>query len=246
MIDPRLAVIEPRLAGVNRIIAVTGGKGGIGKSLVSSTMAIALAATGQRTGLLDLDFTGPCDHLVLGATGRFPEEDFGILPQVVADVHFMSISTFDGAGPAPLRGGDMSNALIELLAITRWGKLDTLVIDMPPGLGDMALDAVQLLPRAEYVVVASPARLVAETVRRALALLQRLERPILGVVENMSGRTDGSAGASEQVQSLAADHGVDVLGVLPRDENVEDALGQPGVLLKTAFGRAVSDLATGL
>lgn len=244
MIDPRLAVIEPRLADIGRIIAVTGGKGGIGKSLVASTLAAALAAAGQHTGLLDLDFTGPCDHLVLGAEGGFPEENFGILPQVVADVHFMSISTFDERTPAPLRGGDMSNALIELLAITRWGALDTLVIDMPPGLGDMALDTVHVLPRAEYLVVASPARLVAQTVARTLALLQRLDRRVIGLVENMSAAEDGASAAP--VQAMAAEYELPVLGVLPRDDAVEPSLGDPPALLQTQFGQAVRKLSTQL
>ncbi len=248
MIDPRLAVIEPRLAHVGRILAVTGGKGGIGKSLVSSTLAVALAAAGERTGLLDLDFTGPCDHLVLGAAEGFPEEDFGILPQEVAGVHFMSIATFDPLAPAPLRGGDVSNALIELLAITRWGELDTLVIDMPPGLGDMALDAVQLLPRAQYIVVASPALLVAETVRRSLALLQRLDRQVVGVVENMSRTADAQDASSTEravsdpVRALAQEAGVAVVGSLPRDDEVEATIGHPAQLLETSFGRAVSAL----
>ena len=247
MIDPRLAVIEPRLSQVGRILAVTGGKGGIGKSLVSSTLAVALAAAGQRTGLLDLDFTGPCDHLVLGAEEGFPEEDFGILPQQVAGVLFMSMTAFDSQAPAPLRGPDVSNALIELLAITRWGELDTLVIDMPPGLGDMALDAVHLLPRAGYIVVASPARLVAETVRRSLRLLQRLDRQIVGVVENMSTAPDPTSPASDRtvadpVQTLAQEAGVPVLGSLPRDDGVEATIGQPAQLLETSFGRAVSAL----
>ena len=145
----------------------------------SSTLAATLAAAGRRTGLLDLDFTGPCGHLVLGALPVFPDEDFGILAQQVAGVHFMSIACFAGATPAPLRGADVSNALIELLAITRWGELDTLVIDMPPGLGDAALDIVRLLPRAQYLVVTSSARLVVETVRRTLTLLHRSDQQAL-------------------------------------------------------------------
>ncbi len=242
MIDPRLAVIERRLASARRIVAVTGGKGGIGKTLVSSTLALALAADGRRVGLLDLDFTGPCDHLVIGARQEFPEEEFGILPQVVAGVQFMSIACFGGDDPVPLRGADLTNALVELLAITRWGDLDTLVIDMPHGLGDMALDAVQLLPRAEYVVITSASQLVVQTVRRSLTLLRRLDRRVRGTVENMAP----SSQLSDRVAALAADSAVPVLAVLPADGHVEVALGRPEMLLATRFGRAVQALASSL
>ncbi|MBT4096314.1 MAG: P-loop NTPase, partial [Gemmatimonadetes bacterium] len=211
------------------------------KTLVSSALALALADSGRRCGLLDLDFTGPCAHLVLGVDQAFPEEDAGILPQTVSGVGFMSIACFAGADPAPLRGIDMTNALIELLAITRWGELDTLVIDMPPGLGDMALDTVRLLPTAEYLVVANGARLVTKTVERSLSLLHRLGLPVCGIVENMSA-TSGQAAAT--VSALATEYDTPMLGVLPYDEAIEDRLGSGSTLLHTRFGRAVRDLAS--
>ena len=232
--DPRAAVVARRVSGVDRIIAATGGKGGIGKSLVATGLAVSLARAGRRVGLLDLDFTGPCDHIVLGAEGGFPEEEFGILPPVVVGIHFMSVTHFAGEEPAPLRGVDLSNALVEVLAITQWGELDYLVIDMPPGLGDATLDVVRLLPRAEYLVVATRSRLVVETVRRTLELLRRLQTPMLGVVENMA-RSD-----SDRVPDLAARFGVPFLGSLPFDEELEEALGDPDQLANTRFGREVS------
>lgn len=239
MIDPRLEVIERRLESVTRLIAVTGGKGGIGKTLVSASVAACLAREGRRAGLLDLDFTGPCDHIVLGAEPAFPREDFGILPRVVAGVHFMSVTCFTGEDPAPLRGADVANALVELLAITRWRELDCLVIDMPPGLGDATLEAARLLPRAEYLVVASASRMVVDTVRRTLGLLRRLRRPVLGLVENMA---DAAGSPAPSVLALATECEVAHLGALPRDAAVEDCLGQPERLLDTAYGRALGDL----
>jgi len=244
--DPRLEVIGRRLEEVSRIVAVTGGKGGIGKTMVSATLAASLARNGRRCGLLDLDFTGPCGHLVLGAEASFPEEDFGILPQVAGGVHFMSVTCFTGEDPAPLRGGDVSSALVELLAITRWGQLDYLVIDMPPGLGDATLEAARLLPRAEFLVVSTASRLVVDTVRRTLKLLRRLERPILGLVENMAADAavgPGGPAADTPVTALAAEWDLPYLGALPRDAGIEDHLGRPEALLGTAYGRALDALA---
>lgn len=249
MIDPRHAVVERRLDGVSRIVAVTGGKGGIGKTMVSASLAACLARSGCRAGLLDLDFTGPCCHIVLGAEPVFPSEDFGILPQVAGGVHFMSVTCFTGEDPAPLRGADVSSALVELLAITRWGDLDFLVIDMPPGLGDATLEAARLLPRAEYLVVSTASRMVVDTVRRTLNLLRRLDCQVLGVVENMSdpcapdGLDDppclGDPGRADAVAALAAQWQAPHLGALPLDRAVEAELGQPQGLLGTAYGQAL-------
>ena len=194
MLDPRYAAVDARLEGVKKILAVTGGKGGIGKSFVSSALAASLAAGGRRVGLLDLDFTSPSAHVILGFETGFPSEEFGIDPHVHHGVHTMSIAHFAGDAPAPLRGDDVTNALLELLAITRWGELDVLVIDMPPGLGDAALDTIRLLGRAEYLVVAQESKVVLESVRRAMELLRRLEAPMIGMVENMQ-RRDGAAAA---------------------------------------------------
>ena len=233
--DPRLAVIEERLENVGRIVAVTGGKGGIGKSVISSTLALTLAET-ARAGLFDLDLTSPCDHLILGVDGQFPEEKAGIVPPVIHGVHFMSVSYFSGSHPAPLRGQDFSSALIELLAITQWGELDVLVVDMPPGIADAALDTVRLLRRAEHLVVATGSRVVVETVRRTLRLLRQIDAPVVGLVENMQ-RGDG-----DQVRDLATDSDVPYLGAVPFDPTVEEATGNPDRLAGTQVARALRGL----
>jgi ATP-binding protein involved in chromosome partitioning len=239
-VDPRRAVIDRRLEGVRRIIAVSGGKGGIGKSLLASTLALTLAEEGRRAGLLDLDLTGPSDHVVLGIEACLPSEDFGVEPRVFHGIHFMSIVAFVGSDPAPLRGVDVSNALLELLAITRWGELDVLVVDMPPGLGDALLDAVRLIPRAEHLVVATGSRVVLETVRKNLRLLRRIEAPVVGLVENMS------RGGSAAVRALADEMEVPLLGVLPFDEGLEEATGDVARLSRTSVVGAVRELARGL
>ena len=235
--DPRLDIIGKRLAQVGRIIAVTGGKGGIGKSLVASTLALNLADAGARVGLLDLDLTGPCDHVILGIEAEFPEEHFGLVPLMAQGIRFMSITCFTGPRPAPLRGADVSNALIELLTITQWGALDVLVIDMPPGLGDATLDAVRLLKQAEFLILATSSRVVLETVRRTLELLVRLRVRILGVVENMQ------RGESAAIGDLAAGFQVPFLGSLPYDPQVEEGIGHVGLLGQTAFAAALREVA---
>jgi ATP-binding protein involved in chromosome partitioning len=237
MIDPRPAAVESRLAEVARIVPVTGGKGGIGKSLVAALLALALTRRGRAVGLLDLDLTGPCAHLLLGIEDRFPAEEFGVEPTSYDGIRFMSVSYFAGEAPAPLRGADLTNALLEILAITRWGRLDALVIDMPPGLGDVTLDTVRWIPRAEFVAVATPSRVVHETVRRTLTLLTRLELRVAGLVENMS------RGDSASTQALARACAVPFAGTIPYDEEVEAATGDRARLSQTAAAQAVARIA---
>jgi ATP-binding protein involved in chromosome partitioning len=235
-LDPRPAVIQRRLEQTGRIIAVTGGKGGIGKSMVSCCLALTLASQGRRVGLLDLDLTGPCDHVILGADSQFPEERFGLVPPLHSDIRFMSISHFTGDDPAPLRGADVSNAIIELLTVVQWGELDLLVIDMPPGLGDALLDAARLLRRAEFLVVSTASQVVVRTVMRTLRLLRQLGAPVLGVVENMQRTGTG------EVADLAAAAGVAFWGSLPYDEELELALGRPQLMAETRMMTALQSL----
>jgi ATP-binding protein involved in chromosome partitioning len=234
MIDPRLAIVDRRLEAVDRIFPVTGGKGGIGKSLVASLMALSMARQGRRVGLLDLDLTGPCDHLILGIEQGFPAEEHGVDPPLHDGIYFMSISCFGGNRPAPLRGLDLTNAMLELLAITRWGKLDALIVDMPPGLGDIALDTVRLLPRAEYVAVTTSSRVVLDTVRRTLGLLTGVEADVAGVVENMQ------RAASPGARDLAEEYDLPYLGALPWDDTLEPALGDAALLEQTPVATAIS------
>jgi ATP-binding protein involved in chromosome partitioning len=145
MSDPRPGLIGQRLESVGETIAVSSGKGGVGKSMVASTLALDLAEKGHSVGLLDLDFTSPATHVILGIEGLFPEEDYGIIPPLAHGFRYMSITHFALDKPAPLRGADVSDAIIELLAITLWGDLDYLIIDMPPGLGDATLDVIRFV-----------------------------------------------------------------------------------------------------
>ncbi|MCU0281171.1 MAG: P-loop NTPase [Acidimicrobiia bacterium] len=235
--DPRAAAIDDRLAGVRRIVAVTGSKGGIGKSVVSASLALAWADQGRRVGLFDLDFTSPSDHVILGAEEHFPTEEFGVDPISVAGIRLMSVAFFSGEAATPLRGGDVTNTLLELLAITRWGEVDLLVLDLPPGLGDIALDVVRLAPRTEFLLLGAASLVVVGSVRRALRLLVELRAPILGVAENLRREADDS------VAGLAASFGVPFLGSMPYDPGLEEALGDPDRLRETALFAAVRRVA---
>ena len=116
-----------------------------------------LAKQGFKTGLLDLDFQGASSHIFLNAPLDFPDEKFGILPHDTAfGLKFMSIAHFTGENPVPLRGNDVTNTIIELFAVTVWGGLDYLVIDMPPGIGDEILDLIRLIKKIELIIITSP------------------------------------------------------------------------------------------
>jgi ATP-binding protein involved in chromosome partitioning len=237
--DPRPRIIETRLSEVGRIVAVSGGKGGIGKSSVASALALWLAAKGHQVGLLDLDFSGPSTHVILGIEGSRPVEDEGLIPPRVHGVSYMSIIHFAGNNPSPLRGADVSNAIIELLAITLWGELDFLVIDMPPGIGDATLDVIRLVKRMEFLAVTTASRLALEVTKKELRMLQEVSAPILGVVENMQ-RIDGSK-VGEEVKSL----GIPFLGAIPFDEGFEAAIGRTEGLLDTVFFQSAGKIAEG-
>jgi len=240
MSDPRLAVIEKRLQDVRRVVAVSSGKGGVGKSMIATALALSLRDRGHSVGLLDLDFTSPATHVILGVEGLYPEEDYGIIPPMAHGLRYMSITYYSVDEPTPLRGEDVSNAIIELLAITRWGELDYLIVDMPPGIGDATLDTVRLMPRIEFIVATTPSRVAFQSVRRLLVLLKDLGVPIIGVCENMV--MNPHAYVREEVEGL----GLEYLVSIGYDEGVEEALGDPEALRKTRFYKELETVSRSL
>ncbi len=238
MVDPRTSIINERLSRIRRIIAVSSGKGGVGKSMVATSLALALMHNGCKVGLFDLDFTSPSTHMILGAKNTQPKEDKGIIPPTVNGLEYMSLVYFVGDNPAPLRGVDTSNALIELLTITQWSTLDFLVVDMPPGIGDAVLDLVRLIKRIEFLIVTTSSLLAFETVKKQVALLCELKMPIIGIVENM--KMDKAKDVAEETVKL----GLKYLGEIPYDPKVESAIGNEAKLLKTALGKRIGQIAT--
>jgi ATP-binding protein involved in chromosome partitioning len=239
--DPRTSIIQERLKTIGRVIAVSSGKGGVGKSLIATTLALELAGKGCRVGLFDLDFTSPTTHIILGTPDSLqPTEDKGLAPPRFCGLEYMSLVYYTSDKPAPLRGEDTSNALIELLAVTRWGNLDYLIIDMPPGIGDAVLDLIRLVKNIEFIIVTTPSRLAFETVKKLASLLQELHVPVLGIVENM--KMNAESGIKSQTRQLNLSY----LGEIPFDADVEAAIGKPSAILNTAIARQVKKIAANM
>ena len=234
--DPRLNIIQERLKGIKRLIAVSGGKGGIGKSSIASVLALILSKLGYKVGLWDLDFWGPSDHVILGIDGIFPKEEKGIVPPKIYGIEFMSIIYYAGNKSSPLREIDISNAAIELLTITRWSSLDFLIIDTPPGIGDTILDIIRLMERIEFLIVATQSKVVLETVKKMLSMLKELEIPSLGGIENM--KTTNSSPVKNQLRTFD----VPFLGVIDLDEELENSIGNINKLLKTNFAKNLTKI----
>jgi ATP-binding protein involved in chromosome partitioning len=228
------------MAQVRDIIAVSGGKGGVGKSLVASALALILTRKGCKVGLFDLDFTSPSTHIILGIKGVHPKEDKGIIPPQVDKLRYMTIIYYSGDLATPLRGKDISNALIELLSITKWNKLDYLILDMPPGISDATLDVTRLVKRLKFLIVTTPSQLAFETVKKLASLLTSMKIPVIGLVENMT------LNGSQFVRQNAKRMHLDYLGQVPYDPRVEDALGNTDKLLETVFAKKVEQIAIGI
>ncbi len=237
MIDPRISIIDERLKPIVRIIAVSSGKGGVGKSLIATTLALELAREGCRTGLFDLDFTSPTTHIILGAKNLQPTEEKGLVPPTINNLEYMSLIYYTTDRPAPLRGEDTSNILIEMLAVTRWDKLDYLIVDMPPGIGDAVLDLIRLVKKIEFIIVTTSSRLAFETVKKLATLLQDQKIPIIGIIENMKMNKEDSS-----IKSQTKTLGLSYLGEIPFDSKVEQAIGNTTILLDTAIAKQIQTI----
>jgi ATP-binding protein involved in chromosome partitioning len=236
MVDSRLDVISTRLKDVENIIAVSSGKGGVGKSIVTSTLALSLSERGYSVGLLDLDFTSPSSHVILGIEGLFPEEDYGIVPPIAHGIRYMSFTYFSLDKPTPLRGVDVSNSIIELLAITRWGELDYLIIDMPPGIGDAILDLIRLVEGLNFLLVTTPSKVSYETVKKQITLLKGLNIHVIGLLENMV------INETQYILERVKDEEISYLGKIDFDHSLEDNLGDVESLKTTNVYSEISKL----
>ena len=208
-----------------RVIAVASGKGGVGKSTLSANLAAAFDLLGQRTGILDADVYGHSIPHLLGIRQKPVAVDRMIVPPVRGDLKLMSIGFFlDGNEPVMWRGPMLHRAPKQFLTDVHWGELDTLVIDVPPGTGDVSISLGQLLPRAEAVIVTTPQPLAQEVAARAALMARKTNMRLLGVIENMRGEAFGSGGG----EALAAELEIPLLGSMPLDARLREA-GDEGV-----------------
>ena len=261
--DSREPVIPFALPGsLTRVYAVASGKGGVGKSSVTVNLAAALASRGLSVGVLDADIYGHSVPRMMGTSDRPTQVDSMILPPIAHEVKVISIAMFtQGNTPVVWRGPMLHRALQQFLADVYWGDLDVLLLDLPPGTGDIAISVSQLIPGAEILVVTTPQLAAAEVAERAGAIALQTRQRIVGVVENMSGLTlpDGSVmnlfgegGGKQVAESLTKSVGADVplLGQVPFDPALV-AAGDSGVPLvlsapDSAAGKELRSIADAL
>jgi ATP-binding protein involved in chromosome partitioning len=242
--EPEIPFAQP--TSLTRVYAVASGKGGVGKSSVTVNLAAALAASGQKVGVIDADIYGHSVPRMLGVTGRPTPVANMIMPPSAHDVKVISIGMFTkGNTPVVWRGPMLHRALQQFLADVFWGDLDVLLLDLPPGTGDVAISVAQMLPGAELLIVTTPQLAAAEVAERAGAIASQTHQRIAGVIENMSylvcrhcGEKEfifGSGGGEEVASALSRLAGtpVPLLGQVPLDTKLREG-GDAGVPLVLA------------
>ncbi|MDE2235065.1 MAG: iron-sulfur cluster carrier protein ApbC [Gammaproteobacteria bacterium] len=243
------------VSGVKNIIAVASGKGGVGKSTVAVNLALALHADGANAGILDADIYGPSQPRMLGLTGHPSTKDGKrIVPMTGHGVQCMSVGFLvDQETPMVWRGPMVTQALMQLMGDTDWDNLDYLIVDMPPGTGDIQLTLAQRVPVSGVVIVTTPQEIALLDARKGLKMFQKVEVGILGIVENMSTHVCSQCGHEEHIfgegggERLAKQYGVPFLGSLPLDVSIREQTdgGNPSVAAdpKSAIARRYREIA---
>ncbi len=240
IIEHKVAPGQTRIPNIKNIIAVASGKGGVGKSTTAANLALALSAEGAKVGLLDADIYGPSVPRMLGAKGK-PESKDGktVSPVVSHGLELMSIGfLIDEDQPMIWRGPMATGALQKLLSETQWGELDYLIVDMPPGTGDIQLTLSQKVPLSGAVIVTTPQDIALLDARKGLAMFEKVKVPILGIVENMSLHICSKCGHQEPIfgqgggEAMSKDFNVKLLGQLPLSLSVRELAdaGNPSVV----------------
>jgi ATP-binding protein involved in chromosome partitioning len=228
------------IPGVKNIIAVASGKGGVGKSTTAVNLALALAAEGASVGMLDADIYGPSQPMMLGIAGRPESKDGKTLePMVGHGIQASSIGfLIDVDTPMVWRGPMVTQALEQLLRDTRWRELDYLVVDLPPGTGDIQLTLAQKVPVTGAIIVTTPQDIALIDARKGLKMFEKVGIPILGIVENMSIHICSNCGHEEYIfgaggaERMCKDYGTEFLGALPLDIHIREQAdsGKPTVV----------------
>ncbi len=213
---------------VKNIIAVASGKGGVGKTTVAANLAVALAQMGARVGILDADIYGPNVPIVMGVEEMPPPENGRLVPPVSHGVEVMSIGFLVPEGEALIwRGPMLHKAIEQLLTDVAWGNLDYLVVDLPPGTGDAQLSLAQLVPLTGGIIVTTPQAVALADAMRGITAFERLEVPVMGIIENMAGEVFGVGGGEQAASRL----GVPFLGRIYLDAAIREGgdAGEPAV-----------------
>jgi ATP-binding protein involved in chromosome partitioning len=228
------------VSGVKNIIAIASGKGGVGKSTTAVNLALALAAEGARVGVLDADIYGPSQPMMLGIAGRPESKDGKTLEPLEAyGLQAMSIGfLIDADTPMVWRGPMVTQALEQLLKDTNWRDLDYLIVDMPPGTGDIQLTLAQKVPVTGAVIVTTPQDIALIDARKGLKMFDKVGVPIVGIVENMAIHVCSQCGHAEHIfgeggaQRMCNDYKVPFLGALPLDIHIREQTdsGRPTVV----------------
>ncbi|OQA35090.1 MAG: Flagellum site-determining protein YlxH [Betaproteobacteria bacterium ADurb.Bin341] len=229
------------LPGVKNIIAVASGKGGVGKSTTAANLALALAQEGASVGLLDADIYGPSIPQMLGIAGEHPESEDGktMIPLQAHGLQVMSLGFLvDVEQPMIWRGPMVVSALDQMLHQTRWQNLDYLVVDLPPGTGDIQLSLAQKVPVTGAVIVTTPQDIALIDARKGLKMFEKVDIPILGIVENMSTHICSNCGHEEHIfgsggaEKMCRDYGTELLGALPLELSIRELAdsGRPSVV----------------
>lgn len=227
--DYRLKLIESRIKSLNFVIPIVSPKGGVGKTTISSALALLLAHHGVPTALLDLDITNPTAHIFLGIdiNNIQPYEDKGIVPPYIdKNLEFMSIAFFSHDNALPLRGRYITNAIREIFAITRW-RSRVLVIDMPPGFSDPIIEIIRFTTKLLPLVVSTCDKLSIISSKRLLSYLKNKNIEILGIIGNMCRKGD-----DEAIIRLSQEFSIDHLGSIEPIENLYTAYGHPKKILQ--------------
>ena len=239
------------LENVRNIIAVASGKGGVGKSTTAVNLALALSGEGARVGILDADIYGPSIPLMLGVAGETPSSDDGksLNPLTAHGLQVMSIGfLIEADQPMVWRGPMVTQALNQMLQHTGWTDLDYLIVDMPPGTGDIQLTLSQQVPVSGAVIVTTPQDIALLDARKGLQMFRKVSVPVLGIVENMSTHICTECGHEEPLfgsgggAQMAADFDVELLGQLPLDLKIRQQTdsGNPSVIAEPNGGPAVA------
>lgn len=230
--DPKSFLVDMnQYSDIKKVIGIVSGKGGVGKSMVTGSLANLLASKGYRVGILDADITGPSIPKMYGVKGPALADDMGIYPMITGnDIKIMSINLLmpDEEAPVIWRGPVIANMVKQFWSDVVWGELDFLLVDMPPGTGDVPLTAFQSLPLDGIVIVSSPQDLVRMIVTKAYNMAKTMNIPVYGIVENYSylkcpdcGKEISVFGESH-IDEIAADMGTTVLGKMPIDPKFAD------------------------